>query len=183
MKFEQTILHGVYIVTLQPNYDERGMFSRVYCKKEFESINHTKEFVQINHSITVNKGTIRGLHYQKPPKCETKLIRCIQGSVYDVVVDLRKNSPTRLKWIGVELSKKELKMIYIPEGCAHGFQTLEDNTELLYHHTQYYSPESEGSVRYNDAILNINWPEEVTNISVKDKDIPLINEDFGVEIN
>jgi dTDP-4-dehydrorhamnose 3,5-epimerase len=159
------------------------MFARAFCKKEFESINHNKEFVQINHSLTLKKGTIRGLHYQKPPHSETKLIRCISGSVFDVVVDLRKNSPTRLKWIGVELSKSELKMIYIPDGCAHGFQTLEDNSELLYHHTEYYTPEAEASIRFDNKAININWPLEVADISDKDNNSIVIDEFFGVEVN
>jgi dTDP-4-dehydrorhamnose 3,5-epimerase len=183
MKFEKTLLPGVFVITLHPHFDERGAFTRIFCKNEFKTINHSKDFVQMNHSLTYKKGTVRGLHYQKFPYCETKLIRCIQGSVFDVIVDLRKDSPTRLKWIGVELSRVNLKMVYIPEGCAHGFQTLEDNSEMFYQHTQFYSPGYEGSINYNDKTINISWPLEISSISDKDKNSLLIDEKFGVEEN
>ncbi|MBI9072775.1 MAG: dTDP-4-dehydrorhamnose 3,5-epimerase [Melioribacteraceae bacterium] len=168
MNFEKTIIDGVFIITTEPFIDERGFFERIYCKKEFSNIVDPKEFVQFNHSFTKEKGTIRGLHYQLPPKKERKIVKCIRGKIFDVVVDVRANSPTYFQWIAVELSDKNRKMIYIPEGCAHGFQTLVNNCELIYFHTQYYCKELEKSIFYNDLKLNIGWPMTVTKISEKD---------------
>lgn len=177
MKFYKTSLKDVYTITLNPYKDERGLFTRVYCKNEFKEICRDKEFVQINHSFTKRKGTIRGLHYQMPPRSETKVIRCIQGKVFDVVVDIRENSLTFLQWIGVELFEEKWNMIYIPEGFAHGFQTLEDNCELLYFHSEFYDPESERGIKYNDPTINIKWPIGVTNISQKDNSYTLITDE------
>lgn len=179
MKFIETPLRDAYVVELQPFKDERGQFVRIFCKKDFKKIEHKKEFVQVNHSITVNKGTIRGIHYQIKPNTEIKVIRCLKGKVFDVIVDLRKDSPTFLKLFIVELSKENMKMIYVPEGFAHGFQTLVDNCELLYLHTAYYSAEDERGLRYNDPKLCIKWPIEKSIISEKDKNYPLISEYFG----
>ena len=134
-----------------------------------------QEFVQFNHSFNTLKGTIRGLHFQSPPFAETKLIRCVQGSVYDIAVDLRENSSTYLQFFGTELSAENLNCILIPEGFAHGFQTLEDNTSLIYHHTNYYKPNTERGIRFNDPVLNIQWPLQPVNISRKDLLYPLIN--------
>ncbi len=183
MRFLETNLKGSYIVELTPFKDERGLFARTFCKKEFLQINHTKEFVQFNYSLTINKGAIRGMHYQIQPDCEIKLIRCIVGKVFDVIIDVRAGSPTFLQFFSVELSPENLNMIYVPEGFAHGFQTLENNTQLIYHHTNYYNPESEGSIRYNDPSIGINWPLEPTDISDKDKNYKLIDNTFkGIEI-
>src|SRR6185436_8919353 len=124
MKFSSTNIKGVYVIDLQPVEDSRGWFMRTYCKNEFAEIGHDKEWVQLNHSFTRSKGTIRGMHYQVPPYSEIKLVRCIAGAVMDVAVDLRRGSATYLNWVSVELSEKNKKMIYIPEGFAHGFQTL-----------------------------------------------------------
>lgn len=174
MIFHETNLKGAYTIDLQPFRDERGLFARTYCQKEFEAIGHHKEFVQFNHSHTRHKGTLRGMHYQRPPHAETKLIRCIKGKVYDVIIDLRKDSPTFLKYLGVELSAQNMRMIYVPEGFAHGFQTLEDDTELIYHHTAFYVPEAEGGVRYNDPLINIKWPLPPTVLSEKDQKYPFL---------
>jgi dTDP-4-dehydrorhamnose 3,5-epimerase len=168
MIFQETPLKDLYIIELCSQKDERGYFARSFCKSEFMSIGFDKEFVQFNHSYNRIKGTIRGLHFQTPPFEETKLIRCVQGSVYDVAVDLRADSPTYLQFFGIELSDKNLISILIPEGFAHGFQTLEDHTSLIYHHTSFYTPNSESGIRYNDPSLNINWPLPAENISVKD---------------
>ena len=168
MKFTKTNIEGVFIVELEPHFDERGMFARVFCKKEFKAINVKKDFVQVNHSFTKKKGTIRGLHMQISPKEEAKLIKCISGKVFDVAVDMRKDSSTYLQWTSIELSKENMKMIYIPEGCAHGFQTLEDNCEMLYFHSEYYSPEYEKTISFKNKQLNIAWPLEVAEISKKD---------------
>jgi dTDP-4-dehydrorhamnose 3,5-epimerase len=179
MKFITTPLPNAYLIELHPIQDDRGLFARTFCREEFQKIGHTKEFVQFNHSINHRKGTMRGLHFQLPPFSEIKLIRCISGKVYDVIVDLRKESPTFLKWYGVELSQQNMKMIYVPEGFAHGFLTLTDQAELLYHHTSYYTPQAESGLRYDDPILNIQWPGEIEVISAKDKSYSLITQNFA----
>lgn len=174
MKFVETDLQDLYIVEFKLFKDDRGFFARTFCKEEFAKINFDKEFVQFNHSYNRLKGTIRGMHYQTPPFGETKLIRCVKGSVYDVVVDFRKKSPTYLKSIAIELSELNMACILIPEGFAHGFQTLEDDTSLIYHHTNFYTPKSEGGIRYDDPKLNIHWPLKPMNISPKDLSYSLL---------
>lgn len=180
MKFIETNIEGVYIIELNPYSDERGIFSRIYCKKELQEIGINKDFVQANYSLTHKKGSVRGLHYQIHPKEEAKLIKCINGRVFDVAVDLRKNSSSFLQWVKIELSKENMKMIYIPEGCAHGFQTLEDNCELLYFHSEFYSSEHERTIYYKDDKINIQWPLETSEISDKDLKAEKFNEYFGV---
>lgn len=178
MKFHKTKLMGLYIIELEPFQDDRGEFYRVLCKNELNEIGHKKEIVQINFSKTLRKGAIRGMHFQYPPKSEIKIVKCLKGSIYDVAVDLRKNSPTLLQWHGEVLNTKNFKMMYIPEGFAHGFQALEDNVEVIYFVTEFYSPESEGGVKYDDPIINIQWPLEVTLISQKDKNLKLLDNTF-----
>ena len=178
MQFIETPFKGLYLIQLKILKDDRGFFVRTFCKEQFSTIGFDKEFVQFNHSFNTLKGTIRGMHYQKPPFSETKLIRCIQGSVYDVAVDLRKGSPTYLKSFSAELSAKNMTCILIPEGFAHGFQTLEDNTSLIYHHTSYYKPDTESGVRFDDTFLNINWQLPPVNISPKDLFYSFINQNF-----
>ncbi|MES2836962.1 MAG: dTDP-4-dehydrorhamnose 3,5-epimerase [Bacteroidota bacterium] len=178
MIFEETNLKGAYVVSLELVNDARGGFARTFCKKEFSKINHTKEFVQLNHSYNTHKGTIRGMHYQVAPYQEIKLIRCVKGAVLDVIIDLRKNSPTFLKHFAVELSEENKKMIYVPEDFAHGFQTLTNNAELIYHHTQYYTPGSDAGIRFDDPALNIKWPFEAVMVSDKDKNYKLIDNNF-----
>ena len=178
MKFVEAPLDGAYVIELEPFEDERGFFARTFCQNEFATIGFHKQIVQINHSVTRQKGAIRGLHYQLPPACETKIIRCVQGKVFDVMVDIRKKSSTYLKWYGVELSKDNMRMVFIPEGFAHGFQTLSDNTELVYHHSASYSPESERGLRFDDPVLAIHWPMSVRAISSKDQSYPLIDNNF-----
>jgi len=177
MIISKTDFQDLYVIENTPFTDDRGFFSRIYCKKEFAQI-CTKEIVQINQSVNLEKGTIRGMHYQASPFMENKMIKCIQGSVFDVVVDIRKKSPTFLKWFGVTLSRENNKLIYIPEGFAHGFQTLEDKTELLYLHTEYYSPQHERGIHFNDPVIKINWPVGLTNYSVKDFNFPFISNEF-----
>ncbi len=169
MNFEETPLLGSFIISLLPHADKRGWFARYYCKDEFSKIGHNKELVQFNHSFTNLEGSIRGLHYQQEPYKEIKLVRCIAGAVFDVLVDLRKGSPSFLRWFGVELSAENKKMVYIPEGFAHGFQTLTANCELLYHHSEIYEPNVEAGIRYDDPILDINWPVAISEISDRDK--------------
>jgi dTDP-4-dehydrorhamnose 3,5-epimerase len=178
MTFYETYLKDGYIIDLTPYIDQRGWFARYFCKEEFSEINDNKEWVQMNHSFTATKGTIRGMHYQVAPYREIKMIRCIAGAVFDVIVDLRKDSATFLQWFGVELSAENKKMIYIPEGFAHGFQSLTDNAELLYHHSAYYTPGSEGGIKYDDRGININWPLPVSIISERDAAHPYIDNNF-----
>jgi len=174
MKFIETTLKGAYLASIEPNQDNRGLFERLFCKNELASIGLTKEIVQINHSVNKNKGTVRGLHFQKEPFSETKIIKCIHGSVFDIIVDLRKNSETFLKWHGIELSENNNKMIIIPEGFAHGFQTLENDSELIYFHTNFYKPEFDCAFNIKDPLFNIKLPLEITEISEKDKNHKLI---------
>ena len=178
MKFIELHLPGAFLIEVEKLVDHRGAFFRTFCKDDFKQINHDKEFIQFNHSINNRKGTIRGMHYQIPPDAEVKLIRCIKGHVHDVLVDLRKNSSTFLNWITVELSAGRSNMIYVPEGIAHGFQTLEDNCELLYYHTSAYNPMAERGVRYDDSKVDIKWPIDPINISDRDKSYPMLTPDF-----
>ncbi len=178
MTFTPTTLAGSYVVGLTPYSDERGWFARTYCKREFEAIGHQKEWVQMNHSFTKDKGTVRGMHFQFPPHGEIKMVRCIAGAVLDVIIDIRKGSATFLQWAAVELSAANKQMLYIPEGFAHGFQTLEDDTELIYHHSDFYQPGVEGGIRYNDPALNISWPLPVQTISERDSNHPLFDHQF-----
>ena len=156
MIFTATPLAGSYSIDLDPIPDERGWFARYYCKNEFSEIGHTKEWVQMNHSVSYRKGTLRGMHFQEQPYGEIKMVRCIAGSVFDVIIDIRRGSESFLQWFGVELSAANKKMLYIPQGFAHGFQCLCDNCELLYHHSEYYKPGFEGGIRYNDPLVNID---------------------------
>jgi len=178
MTFAPTKLNGSYTIELSPFSDSRGWFARTYCKNEFQQIGHDKEWVQLNHSITFEKGSIRGMHYQVKPFREIKMVRCIAGLVYDVIIDLRKSSPTFLQWFGTELSAKNKRMLYIPEGFAHGFQTLSDNSELIYHHTEFYNPKAEAGVKYNDPLVNIQWPLAIIEISERDNNHPYLDKNF-----
>ena len=183
MEFTATHIEGVYIIGLKKLEDERGLFARTFCKNEFKQIGFDKEFVQFNHSFNKYKGTIRGMHFQQPAYSETKLIRCIQGAVYDVAVDLRTGSATFLQYFGIELSAQNMKSILIPEGFAHGFQTLEDDTALIYHHTQYYTPGADAGVRFDDPALHIDWKLPATMVSEKDKSYKMIDQKFkGITI-
>jgi len=178
MIFTPTPLAGAYTIDLQPFSDERGWFARFYCKDEFAQIGHTKEWVQMNHSVSNEKGTLRGLHFQLPPYRETKMVRCIRGVVLDVIVDLRRDSPSFLSYFAQELSAENRKMLYIPEGFAHGFQTLTDNAELIYLHTEFYRPNAEGGLRYDDPALGIHWPLTVAIVSERDSKHPFIDKNF-----
>jgi dTDP-4-dehydrorhamnose 3,5-epimerase len=179
MDIELLPIPGALEIKLSPFIDERGAFSRLFCSNEFKQFGHSKSIVQVNHSLNKEKGTIRGMHFQRPPHAEIKIIRCLRGRVFDVVVDLRSQSPTFLKWHAVELSPEAYNLIYIPEGCAHGFQTLQENSELLYFHTAFYNKESEGGVRYDDQLLSIQWPLPAMNVSVKDKSYSLLDNTFN----
>ena len=183
MKFKNTKIDGVFVIEPEPFKDHRGMFARVYCSNEIKEIGHNKPIVNINHSATTHKGSIRGMHYQNPPKAEIKIIKCIKGSILDVAIDLRKGSPTFLQYYSEILSAENMRMLYVPEGFAHGFQSLEDNIEMIYYTTEFYSPEYEGGVSYNDPKISIEWPIEVTDISEKDKNLKLLDDEFkGIEV-
>jgi dTDP-4-dehydrorhamnose 3,5-epimerase len=178
MIFSPTPLAGSFVIEPNVLADDRGWFARFYCKNEFKEIGHEKEWVQLNHSVTNKKGSIRGMHYQVQPFREIKMVKCIVGAVYDVIIDLRRDSATFLKWFGAELSARNRKMLYIPEGFAHGFQCLEDNCELIYHHSEFYTPNSEGGIRYDDSLINIQWPLPVMVISQRDQSHPKLDENF-----
>ena len=178
MNFKPTPLEGSYLIELKPFTDERGWFSRYYCKDLFAQIGHDKEWLQMNHSFTRKKGTLRGMHFQLAPFREIKMVRCIAGVVYDVIIDLRKDSATFLQWFGAEISAANREMIYIPEGFAHGFQCLTDNCELLYHHSAIYQPGHEGGIRYDDPAISINWPLPVEELSERDANHPYLTTQF-----
>lgn len=179
MIFTPTPLTGSFVIRLTPNSDHRGWFARTFCKNEFAQINHKKEFVQMNQSYTREKGALRGMHFQRIPHREIKLVRCISGSVFDVIADLRAGSSTYGKWFGCELSAGNKQMMYVPEGFAHGFQTLEEDSELLYLVSEFYTPGVEGGVRYDDPMLNIRWPLPVSDISEKDASHPFLTHNFN----
>ena len=172
MKFTSTPFPGLYIVELEKNGDPRGFFARAYDAQEFKKLNLKDRFVQTNVSRSRERGTLRGLHYQTPPYAEAKLIRCTKGALYDVVVDLRPDSPTYKQYFGIELTADNYKQLYVPEGFAHGFITLEDDTETFYQVSEYYHPEVEGGIRYDDPAFKIEWPIPVEVISDKDKTWP-----------
>jgi dTDP-4-dehydrorhamnose 3,5-epimerase len=178
MKFSETTLAGAYSIELSPFYDDRGWFARTFSKDEFKNIGFAGEWVQMNHSFTAKAGTIRGMHYQLPPYREIKMVRCISGEVFDVIVDVRTGSPTFLQWFGIKLSPSGMNMIYIPEGFAHGFQALTDGCELIYLHSEFYTPGYEAGIGYNDPLVNIKWPLNVTKISDRDNNHPGLTESF-----
>jgi len=183
MNFTETKLKGSFIIETNPIIDNRGFFERIFCEKEFEKIGLNKKIVQINRSFTVKKATVRGLHYQKSPYSEIKIIKCTKGAVLDIIVDIRKNSETFLQWTSVDLNPDNNKMIFIPKGFAHGFQTLEENTELIYFHTEFYNKEAEGALNIFDKKLNIKLPLNISEMSERDKTHDLINDNYkGITI-
>ncbi len=168
MEVKETTLKGAYLIMPKVFQDERGFFTETYSKKKLEELGIVADFVQDNRSMSVKKGVLRGLHYQLPPETQTKLVSVTKGSVYDVIVDLRKDSPTFGKWEGFELTAENFLMLFVPRGFAHGFCTLEDNTEFQYKCDNYYAPASEGAIIWNDPMLNITWPIENPTLSEKD---------------
>lgn len=171
-EFLETEIKGLRVARLKKITDERGFFERLYCIYEFTPVLFDRKIVQINHTFTHKLGTIRGLHFQNPPYSETKIVTCIQGSVFDVAVDIRRNSPTFLSWYGRVLSEQNGESLVIPEGFAHGFQSLEENSEMLYLHTAAYEPEAEGGLNALDLSLGIDWPLPVTMRSDRDISLP-----------
>jgi len=176
MIFTETKLAGAFLVSIKELTDDRGFFGRSWCKKEMEDHGLNGNVVQSNTSFSKKKGTIRGMHYQRHPFEETKLIRCTKGAIFDVIVDLRPDSPTFLQWFGAELTEENHKMVYVPENFAHGFITLEDDSEVTYLVTEYYTPGAEAGIRYNDPMLNIDWPTQATVVSEKDQSHPDFDE-------
>ena len=172
MLFHETELKGAFIIEVKKLEDERGFFGRSFCMKEFEEHGLNPAVVQANVSYNKKKATLRGMHYQVSPYEETKLVRCVRGAIYDVIIDLRKDSETYRKWIGVELTEGSYRMLFVPEGFAHGFITLNDETEVIYQVSQFYTPGSEKGLRWNDPAFQIEWPLTPEIISEKDKGHP-----------
>ena len=168
MIFSETILKGAFLVDIKKIEDSRGFFGRAWCQQEFEEAGLTSKIRQINTSFTHKKGTIRGMHYQIDPYQEAKFIRCTKGKIYDVIIDLRPESPTFMKWIGHELSEDNYRMVFVPGNFAHGFVTLKDACEVYYPVTEFYTPGSERGIRYNDPAFKIEWPVDVEIVSEKD---------------
>lgn len=169
MIFTPTPLAGAYLIDLEKKGDERGFFARAFCENEFNKHGLMRHFCQVNNSLSAQKGTLRGMHYQLPPRAETKVVRCIRGALFDVILDLRKGSPTFGKSFGAELSAENRRMMYVPKGFAHGFLTVADNSEAFYFVDEFYSPEFERCVRYNDPYFAVRWPDSPIVISDKDK--------------
>jgi dTDP-4-dehydrorhamnose 3,5-epimerase len=174
MVFSITPIEGALIIDIEPHYDKRGFFARTFCPREFAAAGLQFNIFQGNISYNKKKGTVRGLHYSIPPAAESKVVRCIRGAIYDVIIDLRLDSPTYLNHFGLELSAKNRRALYVPELVAHGFQTLCNDTEIYYEIDEYYKPELQLGVRYNDPLLNISWPLPVEVISEQDKQWPFL---------
>lgn len=169
MKFTETKIRSVFIINPEKNEDKRGYFARCYCEKEFASHGISTKIAQANTAYNRNKNTIRGLHFQIEPHAEHKLICCVKGRLWDVILDLRHDSPTFKQWMGIELSEYNPTMLFVPAGCAHGYQTLDDDTVIFYMVSDFYSPDHENGVRWNDPAFNIEWKER-NNIIISDKD-------------
>jgi dTDP-4-dehydrorhamnose 3,5-epimerase len=172
MIFHKTKLGQVFEINLELNSDERGLFARSWCQNEFESQGLNPRVVQCNVSFNLRKGTLRGIHYQDAPCQEAKLVRCTKGAIYDVVVDLRPQSTTFKDWIAVVLTAEKRNMLYVPEGCAHGFLTLEDETEVFYQMSEFYHAELSRGIRWDDPTFQIDWPGKVEVISERDRTYP-----------
>jgi dTDP-4-dehydrorhamnose 3,5-epimerase len=178
MKLLSTPIEGLSVAETTVFRDNRGAFARLFCRNDISAAIGEREIIQINHSRTARPGAIRGMHFQRSPRAEMKLVRCIRGRVWDVAVDLRANSATFLHWHAEELSEENARMFIIPEGCAHGFQVLEPDTELLYLHTEIYAPDAESGVAYNDPRLAISWPLAISELSERDQHHPFISPNF-----
>ncbi len=169
MIFTPTPLASAFLIDLEKRGDDRGFFARAFCQNEFSQHGLASSFCQVNNSLSAQKGTLRGMHYQLPPRAETKLVRCVRGALYDMIVDLRVDSPTFGRSFGTELSADNRRMLYVPKGFAHGFLTLRDDTEAFYFVDEFYAPERERCIRYNDPKFGLQWPATPTVISEKDK--------------
>lgn len=176
MEIVSTAIAGVFEIRLDVRADKRGRFKRHYCEKTFAEAGLMTRVVQVNHSITLGRGSLRGLHFQRPPYMEDKLVSCTLGRVFDVAVDLRRGSPTFLRWAAVELD--ESTAFHIPKGCAHGFQALSEEAHLVYLHSEYYAGAAEGGIRYDDPAIGIAWPLEPSNLSDRDLSFAAVTEEF-----
>lgn len=176
MIFRETKLKGAFVIDVEPIEDERGLFARSWCHKEFSAQGLNSKLVQCNISFNKKKGTLRGMHYQKPPHEEVKLVRCTMGALFDVIIDLRPDSPTYQQWVGEELTAQNRKMLYIPEDFAHGFLTLEDNTEVFYQMSAFYDSASATGVRWDHPAFKIDWPIRIKHICERDKNLPTVTQ-------
>ena len=183
MKFYATPIHGLWEIETAPHADARGSLTRLYCTTTFDEVAPGLRFVQVNHSITRRRGTVRGLHFQRAPALEAKLVRCLRGRVFDVTLDLRAGSKTFAHWHAVELSESNQRQVLIPPGCAHGFQTLSDDCELLYQHSARHTPACEGGVAHDDPRLRIAWPLPVAEISARDRAWPRLGAGFDAGLD
>lgn len=172
MIFRETKLAGVFEISIEEHHDERGFFARTWCQREFEERGLDRRLVQCSVSVNARRGTLRGMHYQVMPYSETKLVRCTRGAIYDVVIDLRPESPTFRQWTGVELTPKNHLALYVPEGFAHGFISLEDDTEVFYQISEFFKPEAARGVRWDDPVFKIIWPARPQVISERDRTYP-----------
>ena len=177
--FHPTPLEGLWVVQRKPVEDPRGFFCRFFCAEEFQAAGLKKPIAQINHTRTQKKGTVRGMHFQYPPHAEAKIVSCLRGEIFDVAVDIRRDSPTFLQWFGTSLSEENKKSLFVPEGFAHGFQALTEDTEILYLVTAQYNSEKEDALNVQDPIIGIQWPLEITKLSNKDKAIANIPQDYN----
>ncbi|UCI29366.1 dTDP-4-dehydrorhamnose 3,5-epimerase [Mesorhizobium sp. B4-1-4] len=176
MQFTETELKGVWLIEPTSVIDDRGSFTRLFCEKEMADFGLATRFVQHSRAHSVKKGTLRGLHFQEEPYAEVKLVSCVRGVIFDVVVDMRPNSPTRYQWLSCELTPANMRQIYIPAGCAHGLQTLTDDTEVSYLISQFYTPHASTGLRYNDPVFSISWPLMPTAMSERDRTWPLLKQ-------
>jgi dTDP-4-dehydrorhamnose 3,5-epimerase len=172
MRFTETSVQGAYLIDVQRIEDPRGFFGRLWCERELEKMGLEAAIAQSNVAVSVTAGTLRGLHFQRPPHQEVKIVRCPRGAIFDVVVDLRPESPTFRRWFGAELNQTNGTMLYVPRGCATGYLTLRDDTEINYHASEFYHPESATGVRWDDPAFGIEWPGQVTVISDNDRAWP-----------
>ena len=172
MKFTPTKLEGAFLIDLERREDSRGWFARTYCAREFEAHGLPTHMVQTNMSLTRKAGTLRGMHFQRSPDAEDKLVRCVRGRIWDAIVDIRPQSPTYCQWFGAELSEENGRMLLVPKGFAHGFVTLSDDAAVTYQVSAFYAPKSEGGARWNDPAFAIEWPVPVLDMSDKDRNWP-----------
>jgi dTDP-4-dehydrorhamnose 3,5-epimerase len=170
--FTETALRGAFVIEPEPLEDARGLFARTWCRREFEAHGLETRIAQCSTSLNKKKGTLRGMHYQAPPFAETKIVRCTRGSMFDVIIDLRPDSSTFMRHVGVVLTPENRKMLYVPAGFAHGFQTLEDGTEVFYQISEFYSSDHSRGVRWNDPAFGIRWPDDDRTIVERDRNYP-----------
>ena len=183
MKFYPAPLLGAYTIELEERGDDRGFFARLFCEKEFQAAGLPTPIAQINNAFSVTAGTLRGMHYQLPPSSEIKVVRCIRGAVFDVIIDLRPDSPTFTKWFGAELTAENRLMMFVPRGFAHGILTLTDDAETLYLVSAFYDPKQERGVRFDDSRIGVAWPRTPIEISQKDRSWPDLDPSFhGIEL-